>query len=344
MATAVAPPPQPAPSSSTTLANLRSRSARARRLQTPPPPPPRPGSASSSRLFATSSSAPLSANNIDFSAVFDNTTPAFGPYTTGLTLNEELNALPSGISSAAAAVLTSPSSSRSSTASSVNTTASLGPLEANVENVHIDPKVIFPDAYAHIVDVKTKIARVTQSIESLRPELKAAIAAAQKLGTLNVGDKSFRGRNNPLVYVAHNSNVNDFVVRGDFTVEGRPFRVINENSFNSVLAQMKDKRKAASAAIKTLAQAQDKVKSSEELLASLRKNLDSSTKKLRSNMRNYTAKKAKTMMRGLKPTTKVVPSANVKTAQALLQPKKTLWQRMTGRGRKAGSTRRTRRS
>jgi len=332
MFTGVSPPP-PAPSSSS-LANLRSRSTRARRLLTPPA---RPGSSATSRLFATSSSTPLSADNINFSAIFDNTTPAFGPYTTGLTLNQELNALPAS----------PPSSSRSTTAFSLNSAAlnaSLGPLEANVENVHIDPKVIFPDAYAHIVDVKTKIAKVTQSIESLRPELKAAIAAAQKLGTLNVGDKSFRGKNNPLVYVAHNTNVNDFVVRGDFTVDGRPFRVINENSFNSVLSQMKQKRQTAKVAIKALSAAQDKVKGSEILLATLRKDLDASTKKLRSNMRNYTAKKAKGMMRGLKPTTKVVPSANVKAAEALLQPKKSLWQRMTGRGRKAGSTRRSRRS
>jgi vacuolar-type H+-ATPase subunit I/STV1 len=221
--------------------------------------------------------------------------------------------------------------------------ASLGPLEANVENIHIDPKVVFPDAYSHIVGVKSDIARVTQKIEALRPELKAAITAAQKLGTLNIGDKSFRGRNSPSVYVAHNTNLNDYVVRGDFSINGRPFRVMNKNSFNSVLAQMKQKKESAKVAIKSLSQTQRSVKESEELLARLRKDLDASTKKLRSNMRNYTAKKAKGMMRGLKPTTKVVTSSNVKTAQALLQaPKRSLWQRMTGRGRKTNTTRRNR--
>ena len=221
------------------------------------------------------------------------------------------------------------------------------PMEANVEEVHLDPKVIFPDAVTHITDLKDKISKVTKDIEAMRPGLKSAITAAQALGVLNIGDKSFRGKNNPLVYVAHNTNVNDFVVRGDFTVDGRPFRVINEDSFNSVLSQMKQKKQTAKTAIKGLGEVQDKVKGLEGLLASLRQDLDKSTKKLRSNMRNYTAKHAKGMMRGLKPTTRVVPSANVRAAEALLQPQppKSLWQRMTGRGGRAkkNATRKTNR-
>lgn len=269
---------------------------------------------------------------------------ALGPYNRRNSLTSELNALP----------VVTPSSSRVSSAFTVNSLDSninvpegaVLPMEANVEEVHLDPKVIFPDAVTHIVDLKGQISKVTRDIEAIRPGLKNAITAAQQLGVLNIGNKSFRGKNSPLVYVAHNTNVNDFVVRGDFTVDGRPFRVVDKNSFNSVLSQMKQKRQTAKTAIKGLSGVQDKVKGLETLLATLRQDLDKSTKKLRSNMRNYTAKHAKQMMRGLKPTTKVVSSANVKTAEALLQPKKSLWQRVTGRGgrsKKNATRRNTRR-
>lgn len=240
---------------------------------------------------------------------------------------------------------TSPASTVSN-ASSV--TASTNSFEPNVSSVTIDPKVVFPDATNHIIDVKRQISTVSREIEALRPKLTTAINSVKTLGSLNVGDKSFRGSAGPQVYVAHNSNVNDYVVRGNFMAEGRPFRITNENSFNSVLSQMKKQRQAAKGALTELGSVQTQIRSLETKLAGLDKNLKNSTVKLRRNMANYTAKHAKGLRSESRaqPTVRATVSSNSQAANALLQtqaPKKGFLQRFFGRGG-ANSSRRTRRN
>jgi hypothetical protein len=229
-------------------------------------------------------------------------------------------------------------------------TASVGNLEPNVSSVSIDPKEIFPDAMAHITDVKRQISVATKEIEALRPKLKTAISSVQQIGFLNVGDKSFRGKNGPQVYVANDPNNNSYIVRGNFMVNGRPFRVQNNNSFNSVLSHMKERRRAASTALMGLRETQTQFKQLEGKLAALHKDYKNSTDKIRRNMANYTAKRAKTLRKEAKSsaTMRVGASTNTQVANALLQtaaPKKTFFQRMFGRGgKRKGNTRRTRRN
>lgn len=208
-------------------------------------------------------------------------------------------------------------------------------VEANIAPLSINAGTIFPDATSHVKNVKTQISEITQRIEELRPSLKDAIAATQALAPLNVGDKSFRGRNAAQVYVAHNLNTNDYVARGNFSVEGRPFRVTSPTSFNSVLAQMKQKKATVKKTLGDLAKVQTEMKGLEGKLATLRKNLNVSTMKLRRNVANYTAKQAKSMraQSKLKPTTAVTTSMNTMAANSLLQaPKpKGFLSRMFGR-------------
>lgn len=217
-------------------------------------------------------------------------------------------------------------------------------MEANVANFGVSVDKEFPDAVSHIKNVKSQIATVSSQMETLRPALQKAINMTKQLGVLNVGDKSFRGRNAPSVYVTMNKNANDYVVHGNFMAEGRPFRVKNANSFNSVLSQMKMKKQEAKTALVGLGGVQTQMKQLEGKLATLRKNLNSSTAKLRSNMHNLTAKKLKQSRKmQLSPTTTVVSSNNTRLANTLLQApqqKKSLWQRMTGRGLSRRSTRR----
>ena len=211
-------------------------------------------------------------------------------------------------------------------------------FEANVSSVTVDPKQVFPDATAHIVDVKKQISAISQQIETLRPSLKTAINSVKTLGALNIGDKSFRGSAGPQVYVAHNTNKNNYVVRGNFMAEGRPFRIVNENSFNSVLSQMKQKRAAAKEGLAQLSKVQSDMRGLEAKLASLDKDLKNSTMKLRRNMANYTAKQAKGLRTEArtKPTVRATSTSNVAAAQQLLNaPKpKSFFQKMFGRGRK----------
>jgi archaellum component FlaC len=221
-------------------------------------------------------------------------------------------------------------------ASSTASTASVGPVGVNVENFGVSVEREFPDASAHIKNVKTQIATVNRYIETIRPALKKAIDMTKELGVLNVGDKSFRGRNAPSVYVTMNKNTNDYVVHGNFTAEGRPFRVKNANSFNSVLSQMKTKKRQAKTALAALSGVQTQFKQAEAKLATLTKDLQNSTAKLRSNMHNLTAKRLKqTRKTKTSPTYAATTSQNTRMANTLLTAptqKKTFWQRMTGRG------------
>jgi hypothetical protein len=95
------------------------------------------------------------------------------------------------------------------------------------------------------VALATKIKQIGDTIS------KSKLAAAG-VGRLNAANKSFRGKNGPQIYLAPTKNGRDTEVRLNFLVDNMPFRVSHPSSFNTALAQMKEKRQNVSKRIGSL--------------------------------------------------------------------------------------------
>lgn len=213
----------------------------------------------------------------------------------------------------------------------------------NVTGVAIDPATAFPQQYAEIVDLKQQISNLSQQVMQAEQVAKNAATAVRGLGALNAGNKSFRGKNAPSVYAAYNTRANNYVARGNFAINGFPFRAQNANSFNAVLAQMKQMRGQVGQTLRNARQASTNAKNLQSQLKSLDDQLKMKTAKLRKNVANATAKASKAQRQGLRqvtgPSYTVKPGvgsvANLNTAlTGPLAPKKGFLSRMFGRGRK----------
>ena len=220
----------------------------------------------------------------------------------------------------------------------------------NIAGVTIDPKTAFPAQYDEIVQLKTDIAELSQQVQQAEVTAAAAANAVKRLQPHNIGNASFRGKNAPSVYAAFNTNVNDYVARGNFSINGFPFRVTNENSFNSVLSQMKQMRGAVGQTLRNARGASNSAKQLQIRLKTLDDQLKVKTAKLRKNVANATAKASKAQRKGLRqvtgPSYTVQPGVgSVGALNAALTPpqapqKKGFLSRMFGRG---GKTRRANR-
>lgn len=213
----------------------------------------------------------------------------------------------------------------------------------NILGVSIDPKTAFPDQYNEIVQLKKNISALSDEVRKAEAIAKNALTSVNGLGAHNAGNKSFRGTNNsPSVYAAYNATSNDFVARGDFSVNGFRFRVSDPNSFNAVLAQMKEMRGSVGQTLRNARSASNSAKALQSRLKALDDALKVKTAKLRRNVANATAKASKAQRKNLRRVTG--PSYFVKPGQgtvgalnAALKPKvpqKGFLNRMFGRGRK----------
>lgn len=262
---------------------------------------------------------------------------------------------------AAAAAAASPLRRASST-SSINTAALNAALAAstpsrtvstarpnntrfspNITGVMIDPKTAFPDQYDEIVKLKSNIATLSQQVQAAEDTARQAANAVKGMGALNAANKSFRGKNAPSVYAAFNTASNNYVARGNFAVNGFPFRVSNPNSFNAVLAEMKRMRGTVGQTLRNARTASNSARGLQTRLKALDDQLKAKTAKLRKNVANATAKASQAQRKGLRqvtgPSYSVKPGTGAVSAlntalQAPLAPKKGFFSKMFGRGRK----------
>jgi hypothetical protein len=219
----------------------------------------------------------------------------------------------------------------------------------NVTGIAVDPKTAFPAQYQEIVALKQQISTLTEQVRDAEAAAATAAQSVKALGALNVGNTSFRGKNSPSVYAAYNANANDYVARGNFSINGFPFRVQNANSFNAVLAGMKEKKQFVAQTLGEARQLSTSVKGLQSQVAKLNSNLKAKTAKLRKNVSNASSKAVQQQRRTMRGVT--APSYTVKpgagpSATALNaaltppQPRKGFFSRMFGRG---GKTRRNNR-
>jgi hypothetical protein len=214
----------------------------------------------------------------------------------------------------------------------------------NVTGIAVDPKTAFPAQYQEIVALKQQISTLSQQVRDAESAAALTAQSVKALGALNAGNTSFRGKNSPSVYAAYNATANDYVARGDFSINGFPFRVQNANSFNTVLAGMKEKKRFVS---ETLAEARNistSVRGLQTQVAKLNSNLKAKTAKLRKNVANASSKavqqQRRTMRSASGPSYFVKPGAGpsmsaLNTALTPPQaPKKGFFRRMFGRGGK----------
>ena len=269
--------------------------------------------------------------------------------------------------------------------------ATLGPpRQPAVVGFTVDPATAFPSEYAEVQKLAQQEANLATKAATAHANLEAATGGLDALGALAVNNASFRGKNAPSVYAAFNNSINDYVAQGNFSIDGFPFRVTNENSFNSVLAAMKDKRRNVRPILaqhKTLLNAAVKL---DEELATVKLEKDRKTNALQKLVNQKTAANIAARQKMLKsrksgstvtvaqpsgPISRATAARVPKTTAQIEQeaknraeaqrraaltpeqraaenaaklaatPKKSLWQRMTGRGRKTRrSNRKTRKS
>jgi hypothetical protein len=262
------------------------------------------------------------------------------------------------------------------------------PRQPAVMGFTVDPATAFPTEYAEIQTLAQREANLATKAAKAHTDLEAATGGLDALGALPVNNASFRGKNAPSVYAAFDNSINDYVAQGNFSIDGFPFRVTNENSFNSVLAAMKAKRQAVRPTLsqhKTLLNAAVKL---DEELATVKLEKDRKTNALQKLVNQKTAANIAQRQKLLKSrksgstvtvaqpsgpisraTAARVPKTTAQIEQELKDraeaqrraaltpeqraaenaaklaatPKKSLWQRMTGRGRKTRrSNRKTR--
>ena len=138
---------------------------------------------------------------------------------------------------------------------------------------------------------KAELAALAKRIQNQHAPLNAAIQSKRGLGVLNVGDKSFMGKNGPRVYVAENKG--DYIVRGNFMQNGLPLRVTDPNSFNAVLAAMKAKRRNVSKKVGNLRTLTQAVNSLEKDYGVKQAELAKMVKSLQKEHEEYLSKRAK---------------------------------------------------
>jgi hypothetical protein len=238
-------------------------------------------------------------------------------------------------------------SSMASTASTLTRSPTIFPPNANVTGITIDPKTAFPVQYQEIVALKQQIATLTQQVRNAEAAAATTAEDVKALGALNIGNTSFRGKNSPSVYAAYNAAANDYVARGDFSINGFPFRVQNANSFNAVLAGMKEKREFVTQTLTEARQLSTAVKGLQTQVQKLDTNLKAKTAKLRKNVANASSKalqaQRKSFKTAIKPSYVVKPGSGPSVTAlntALKAPQKGFFSRMFGRG---GKTRRNNR-
>ena len=212
----------------------------------------------------------------------------------------------------------------------------------NVLGVTIDPRTAFPDQYQSIVGLKQQISTLSEQVRAAEANAVAATKVVKEIGALNKGNTSFRGRNAPSVYAAAN-NTHGYVARGDFAINGFPFRVTNVNSFNAVLAQMKEKKTEVTDTLRGARNVGARVRELQGELKKLDDQLKTQTAKLRKNVSNATARASKEQRRNTRrvtgPSYAVAPGTgesltSLNTAlnpQGAPAPKKGLFSRMFGR-------------
>jgi hypothetical protein len=201
-------------------------------------------------------------------------------------------------------------------------------------------KIKFKPALNAINGKKVELAQLAKKIQNQHAPLNAAIKSKRGVGALNIGDKSFMGRNGPRVYVANNGS--NYVVRGNFMQNGLPFRVSNPNSFNAVLANMKAKRQNVSRKMGNLRTLTQTVNALEKSYGAKQVELAKMVKTLQKEHEEYLsrrAKEARATRRTILPS--AAPSAMTSAAKKELEvPKKPgFFGRLFGRG---GTRRRSR--
>lgn len=191
---------------------------------------------------------------------------------------------------------------------------------------------------------KVELARLAKQIQTSHGPLNAAIRGKQGMKALNIGDKSFRGKNGPLVYVAPEGN--DYVVRGNFMESGYPFRVTNPNSFNAVLRNMKAKRRNVTGKLTSLKSLTAQTETLERQYAAKQAELAKLVKGLQKEHEEYLAGKVKAARgtrRTILPSSAPITGMSATARQELLPPSAStpgFFSRMFGR--KGGATRRRR--
>jgi hypothetical protein len=206
--------------------------------------------------------------------------------------------------------------------------ATLGPpRQPAVMGFTVDPATAFPSEYNQIQKLAEREANLATRAATAHASLEAATGGLDALGALPVNNASFRGKNAPSVYAAYNNSINDYVAQGNFSIDGFPFRVTNENSFNGVLAAMKDKRRNVRPTLaqhKTLLNAAVKL---DEELASVKLEKDRKTNALQKLVNQKTAANIAARQKMLKSrksgstVTVAQPSGPISRATAARVPK-----------------------
>lgn len=209
-------------------------------------------------------------------------------------------------------------------------------------------KVFFKPKLNAINGKKVELAQLAKRIQSQQGPLNAAIRNKRGLGVLNIGDRSFMGKNAPRVYVAEEGG--DYVVRGNFMQNGLPLRVSNPNSFNAVLRNMKARRRNVSQKVGSLRALTQTVEGLEREYAFKQTELAKLVKTLQKEHEQYLgarAKEARASRRTVLPS--AAPSAMTSAARQALQPpqapkKPGFFSRIFGRGgtRRRSASRKTR--
>lgn len=192
------------------------------------------------------------------------------------------------------------------------------------ETMNTNAKAHFKAQVAAIVAVNKELARLGARLQELQTPLGAATNAVKTLKQINIGDKSFRGKNGPQVYLAPTANGKDVEIRLNFTVEGRPLRVTNSKSFNAVLAKMRTRRQNALTKTTSLKKALGLSDDLQKQYNLKQQEIAKMVKRLQKDHEEYVARRAKNVRASRKT---IVPSkAPVSTLnaarQALAPPKK----------------------
>lgn len=214
-----------------------------------------------------------------------------------------------------------------------------------LQTMDTNAKAFFKPQLNAIKTKKVELSQLAREIQAQHGPLNAAIKSKRGVGALNIGNKSFMGKNGPRVYVAEEGG--DYVVRGNFMQNGLPLRVSNPNSFNAVLRNMKAKRRNVTAKLGNLRRLAQGVEALEKQYSVKQVELAKLVKTLQKQHEEYLSKKAKearATRRTILPST--APSAMTTAAKReLAAPKKPgFFNRLFGRGgtRRRSASRKTR--
>ena len=206
--------------------------------------------------------------------------------------------------------------------------AILGPTrQPAVMGFSVDPATAFPSEYNQIQKLAQKEANLATKAATAHANLEAATVGLNSLGALPTNNASFRGKNAPSVYAAYNNSINDYVAQGNFSIDGFPFRVTNENSFNAVLAAMKNKRRNVRPTLNTHKNLLNAAVKLDQELATVKLEKDRKTNALQKLVNQKTAANIAARQKMLKSrksgstVTVAQPSAPISRATAARVPK-----------------------